>query len=119
MENNSFSCKIINDIFIELSIKYELINLKLSFFINEISFRNKMDYIDIDIDIKDIDIKDIDIEDINFDIYFDNGNRYYYELKIHDGNIEFYNGIIEFKMPIIPQFTDGIIEMFRVLTNIK
>jgi hypothetical protein len=112
MENNSFSCKIINDIFIELSIKYELINLKLSFFINEISFRNKMDYIDID-------IKDIDIKDINFDIYFDNGNRYYYELKIHDGNIEFDNGIIEFKMPIIPQFTDDIIEMFRVLTNIK
>ena len=114
METNSFSCKIIDDIFIEFSIKYESIDLKLSVFIDEILFRNKMDYLN-----TDIDIKDIDIEDINFDIYFDNGDRYYYELKIHDGNIEFDNGIVEFNMPIIPKFTDGIIEMFRVLTNIK
>jgi hypothetical protein len=46
-------------------------------------------------------------------MYYDNGSRYYYNFIIKNGFIELTTSIAKWKVPIIPEFHEGLIKLYN------
>jgi hypothetical protein len=94
--------------YIEISITFNNIIVSGLFYIPELKINSNINQLNFN----SYDDSD-DIQDINLNMYYDNGSRYYYNFIIKNGFIELTTSIAQWKVPIIPEFHEGLIKLYN------